>query len=208
MNVLHEWSVHWQLKFNISKCKHVYFGPFHQFGLYYLNGIKFDSVESQKDLGILFDYQPKFYLNTTDVTAKANCLQGLIRKSFDYLDPDMLVKLFVTVVPPSLEYCNSAWGPLFVLEQRKVEKVQCRATRLLSPISDRLYGERLSILQLPSLVYRSLRGDMILLYKILNDYFSSDFSTLYTYSVTTTTRGHQFKLFKHHSRLNCRSNHF
>ena len=39
LNVLHEWSVHWQLNFNISKCKHVYFGPVHQFGSYYLNGI-------------------------------------------------------------------------------------------------------------------------------------------------------------------------
>ena len=36
LNLLHEWSVHWQLKFNISKCKHVHFGPIHQFGPYYL----------------------------------------------------------------------------------------------------------------------------------------------------------------------------
>ena len=35
LNLLHEWSVHWQLKFNISKCKHVHFGPVHQFGSYY-----------------------------------------------------------------------------------------------------------------------------------------------------------------------------
>ena len=120
----------------------------------------------------------------------------------------MLVKLFITVVRPTLEYCNSVWGPLFILDQRKIKKVQHRATRLLSPISDRLYGERLSILQLPSLAYRCLRGDMILLYKILNDYFSSDFSTPYPYPITTTTRGHQFQLFKHHSRWNCRSNYF
>ena len=68
---------------------------------------------------------------------------GLIRKSFDYRDPDMLVKLFVTVVHPTLEYCNLVWGPLFILDQRKIEKVQHRATRLLSPIRDRPSGERL-----------------------------------------------------------------
>ena len=51
------------------------------------------------------------------------------------------------------------------------------------------------------------RGNLIFLYKILNDYFSSDFTNLYTYS-TTTTRGHQFKLFKQHSSLLCRSNYF
>ena len=111
------------------------------------------------------------------------------------------------MVHPTLEYCSSVWGPSLVLDQRKIEKVQLRATRLLLLIRDKPYGERLSILQLPSLAY-SFRGDMILLYKILNNYFSLDFSTLYTYSNTTTTRGHQFKLFKYCSRLNCRSNYF
>ena len=78
------------------------------------NGNKIDSVESQKDQGILFDHQLKFHLHTTDVPAKANLLLGLIRKSFDYLDPDKFVKLFVTVVCPTLEYCNSVWGSLFI----------------------------------------------------------------------------------------------
>ena len=82
----------------------------------------------------------------------------------------MLVILFVTVVRPTMEYCNLVWGPLFILDQRKIEKVQRRATRLPSPISDRPYGERLSML--PSLAYRHLKSDMILLYKILNNYFS------------------------------------
>ena len=42
-----------------------------------------NSVESQKDLGILFDHQLKFHLHTTDV---ADRLLGLIRRSFD---PDL-----------------------------------------------------------------------------------------------------------------------
>ena len=79
----------------------------------------------------------------------------------------MLVKLFVTVVHPTLEYCSLVWGPSLVLDQRKIERVQRRATRLLLPIRDKPYGERLSTLQLPSLAYRCFRGDMILLYKIL-----------------------------------------
>ena len=69
-----------------------------------------DSVEFQKDLGILFDNQFKFHLHTTEVAAKANHLLGLIRRSFDHLDLDMLTKLFVTLVRPTLEYCNLAWG--------------------------------------------------------------------------------------------------
>jgi len=47
---------------------------------------------------------------------------------------------------------------------------------------------------------------MILLYKVLKNYFNSDFSSLYIYSTTTTTRGHCYKLFKFRTRLNCRTN--
>ena len=114
LNILHKWSVRWQLKFNISKCKHADFGPVHQFGSYYLNGIKIDNVESQKHLGILFDHQLIISSIYTPLM-----LLGLIRKSFDYLNPDMLVKLFVTVVRPILEYCNSVWGPLFIKGKSK-----------------------------------------------------------------------------------------
>ena len=131
----------------------------------------------------------------------------MIKKSFEYLDSGMLSKLFTTLVRPILEYVNAIWGPLFTLDQRKVEKVQRRATRLLPSLHDKSYTEKLSILSLPSLLYRRQRGDLIFLYKILNDYFSSDFTILYTYS-TTTTGGHQFKLFQQHSRLLCRSNYF
>ena len=153
LSLLHKWSVRWQLKFNISKRKHIHFEPAYHFGSYHLNGIKIDSVESHKDLGILFDHQLKFHLHTTDVVAKANRLLGLIRRSFDHLDSDMLIKLFVTVVRPTLEYCNSVWGPSFVLDQKKIEKIQHRATRLLLPIRDKPYGERLLVLQLSSLAY-------------------------------------------------------
>ena len=123
-----------------------------------MNSIKIDSVVRQKDLGILFDHQFKFHLHTTDVAVKANHLLGLIGRSFNHLISDMLIKLFITMVCPTLEYYNLVWEPLlnFVLDQRKIKKVQRRATRLLLPIRDKPYGERLLILQLPSLANRCL----------------------------------------------------
>ena len=78
LNSLYEWSVHWQLKFNISKCKHMHFGPSHSYELYSLNGTTIDSVESQKDLGILFDNQLKFHQHTSNIAAKANRLLDLL----------------------------------------------------------------------------------------------------------------------------------
>ena len=46
----------------------------------------------------------------------------------------------------------------------KIEKVQMSATKLIRSLSSRSYEERLRVLQLPTLRYRPLRGDMIQLY--------------------------------------------
>ena len=37
LNLLHRWSQQWQLKFNVSKCKHLHFGPAHHNGPYYVS---------------------------------------------------------------------------------------------------------------------------------------------------------------------------
>ena len=147
----------------------MHLGPVHHYGPYYLDGPVIDNIDSYQDLGIILDHQLKFHLHTTEVAAKANRLLGLIKKSFDYLDSDMLTKLFTAFVRPTLEYSNAVWGPFFVLDQRKVKKVQRGATRLLPSLRDKPYEERLAALQLPSLAYRRHRGDMILLYKIINN---------------------------------------
>ena len=78
---------------------------------------------------------------------------GLIKKSFEYLDSNMLIQLFSTLARPILEYNNVILEPHYTLDKRKVEKVQRRATRLLKRLHDKSYAERLIILSLPSLQY-------------------------------------------------------
>ena len=70
----------------------------------------------------------------------------------------MLSKLFTTLVRPILEYGNASWGPLFTLDQRKVEKVQRQATRLLPSLHDKFYTERLSILSLQARTQEFQKG--------------------------------------------------
>jgi len=205
LDALHTWSTIWQLKFNILKCKLFHLGPHHHYGSYFLNGIEIDKSTLHKDLGILFDDNLKFHNHTSAVAGKGNRMLGLISKSFEFLEPVMVSKLYKALVRPILEYSNPVWGPTFILDQRKIENVQRRATRLIPSIKDNAYPERLAILDLPSMYYRQKRGDLILMYKIVNNYFNSDFSNAITFS-TTSTRGHHFKLFKHHTRLQICSN--
>ena len=61
-----------------------------------------------------------------------------------------------------LEYANAIWGPYHITDQKLLERVQWRATKLVPSLKELPYAERLSHLQLPSLCYRRERGDLIL----------------------------------------------
>ena len=66
------------------------------------------------------------------------------------------------------------------------------------------YSERLQKLKLPTLAYRRVRGDMIELYKILSGKYDPEVSNFMQLSDNTTTRGHDYKLFKVRTNLNVR----
>ena len=57
-----------------------------------------------------------------------------------------------------------------------VESVQKRATKLIDTLKDKPYEDRLIALDLPSMTYRRKRGDMILMYKLINGLVQLDFN--------------------------------
>ena len=96
---------------HILKCKRMHLGPIHHYGPYYLNGTVIDNTDSYKTWALYWTTNS----NSTCIaqvqrliTVKANLLRlGLIRKSFDHLDSEMLVKLFTAFVYPTLKYSNA-----------------------------------------------------------------------------------------------------
>ena len=59
------------------------------------------------------------------------------------------------------------------------------------------YSDRLKVLKIPSLTYRRFRGDMIQVYKLLNNKEDIDYGRFFELN-THTTRGHALKLNKNH----------
>ena len=83
--------------------------------------------------------------------------------------------------------------------KKNVEKVQMRATKLIPAIKHTSYIDRLKNLNLPTLLYRRLRGDMIMVYKLLSGLYDSNIAFVKpTKPTNTITRGHNFRLFKGH----------
>ena len=200
LDLLYNWSIDWLLRFNISKCKTMHIGRFTSDDYtYFMNNQPLPTVELEKDLGIFVDNHLKFHDHTAAVAAKANRILAIINKSFANLDLSMFPILYKVLVRPILEYGNAVWGPFFVADQIAIEKVQRRATKLVTSIRNLPYNERLSILKLPSLYYRRRRGDMILVYQIFHGLIDINPSIFFASATISTTRGHNYKIFKPHS---------
>ena len=82
----------------------------------------------------------------------------------------------------------------------RVKPVQRRATKLVITLKNKSYEDRLIALDLPSLAYRRKRGDMTMMYKIVNELVRVDFNNPFTTIPTShNLRGHNKRVFKHHA---------
>ena len=193
LNNMFDWSQKWQLPFNETKCKCLHLGRANQRNNYTMNDHTLESVTEEKDLGVIIDSSLKFHKHTAIARKKANSILGIIKKTFINLDSTTLPLLYKSMVRPHLEYGNVIWGPHFKVDQQDIEKVQKRATKLISNLKDLPYKQRLEILKLPSLMYRRRRGDMLQTYKIITKKVNINSNRFFTLN-KMPTRGHRYKL--------------
>ena len=85
---------------------------------------------------------------------KANRNLGLIFRIFTYMDKEMFLNLYKSIVRPHVEYAVTVCTPLYKKDMVAIENVQRRATKLVRTISHLPYQEKLKCLGLPSLEYR------------------------------------------------------
>ena len=90
----------------------------------------------------------------------------VIRNTFQFLDKNIFIPLYKTMVKSHFDYAASVWNP-YLKNTIAIESVQRRATKLIPGMKDKSYPQRLNILHLPTLTYRRLRGDMIEVLQIM-----------------------------------------
>ena len=168
-----------------------------------MHNTELEQVTIEKDLGIYLDSDLKFRKQAAAAAAKGNQMLALIKRSFLCIDAVTLPALYRTLVRPHLEYGNLIWGPFNCADQKLIERVQRRATKLVQDVKHLPYEERLKQLNIPSLYYRRRRGDMIAMYQILNGGIDVCPGKFFAPAQTACTRGHTQKLAKPqaHSRV-------
>ena len=193
---LNRWSEKWLLKFNTDKCHVLTLGKMenimhtHRYTLY---GNELEHVFEEKDLGVIIDMELTFEEHMATKIKKANGMMGLIRRTFSYLDGDTFKMLYTSFVRPHIEYANPVWSPHLRKHIRMLENVQIRATKLVDGMKNMTYTERLKKLDIPTLLYRRERGDMIQVWNHFHTYDRSTLSPNFR-PLPRTIRKHPFQL--------------
>ena len=111
--------------------------------------ISMEKVDSEKDWGAIIDKSLTFKEHINSKIKIANRNLGLIFRSFTYLDKDIFMNLYKSLVRPHLEYASSVWSPVYKNDVIATENVQRRATKLVNSISLLPYNDRFRVLSLP-----------------------------------------------------------
>ena len=157
-----------------------------------MDGYILEQVENEKDLGVIIDKDLKFHAQTSASVKKAN---SWINKE----DETTIPLLCMSLIRPLLDYANVVLGPHYKGDQQMLGKVQKRATKMIENLHHLPYDVRLRYLNLPSLLHRRRRGDMIMTFKIMTGRVRLDKSKLFDLRENSKTRGHRYKIVKKHA---------
>ena len=125
-------------------------------------------IDEEKDLGVIIDSKLKFSGHIVNQVKKANKLMGLVRRSYNFLGIVSFKYLFISLVRSHLEYCVMVWYPLLKKDEDLIENLLRRASKMLPRLAILTYEERLAKIEIPSMKYRRMRGDMVMVHKVLN----------------------------------------
>ncbi len=191
-----KWSKDWQMQFNADKYKVLRLGNDDRVTRYELDGVVIAKSDCERDLGVMISKNLKQKDQCINVRNKANRTLGFINRSVSNKTPGVVLKLYLALVRPHLDYAVQFWSPYYRMDINSLERVQRRMTKLIPQIRNLSYEERLTKLKLHSLERRRVRGDMIEVYKWMNGHNRGDINRVLKVSTQDRTRNNGYKLDK------------
>ena len=209
LNELYEWKSKSLITLNVSKNQVVSYTRNISFDSQYnIENESLEKVDEIKDLGVTFDKSFKFKEHILERIDKAYSVIGIIKRNFMHLSEISLCMFYKAMVRSQLEHAVSVWCPYRKEDILSIEKVQMRATKLVSSVENLLYIEILEKLKLPTLKFGRIRGDMTEVYKIINPKYDACTTVTLDFSKDSETRGNKHKLNQNHCKYNLRKHFF
>ena len=112
INAIQTWTSIWQMNFNISKCCLIHFtqATTHKMeNTYYLHNTLLLSSDRFKHLGVTLQFNWTHDRHVQDITAKADCALGLLRRNVRTSSPQLKECAYKALVRPQLEYVSTVY---------------------------------------------------------------------------------------------------
>ena len=136
---------------------------------YTLDGVSIPISHQEIDLGSVICSSLSFSPNCREMSLRANRALNPLLCNLGRFHKRSFHRLYTSYVRTHLELNIQACTPVLQKDRQLLESVQRRATKRVKGLASKSYTDRLKELDLYSLAFRRLRGDMILTHRILND---------------------------------------
>ncbi len=83
-------------------------------------GVKLESVQYVKDLGVTIASNVKFSQQCKYVSGESNSMLGFINRNFPFRNKDISLPLYISLVRPHLEHAVQFWSP-YLAKDSKIE---------------------------------------------------------------------------------------
>ncbi|CAH8652546.1 unnamed protein product [Schistosoma bovis] len=194
-NNMINWSKEWLMPINSEKCVYMHLGD-SKVNTYNIGDVSLPVVRSHKDLGVTVSSDLKTTAHCREVAVKGFRTLWALKRTFTKLDTTMFTTLYISLVRTKLENCAQAASPCLKGDSDILEKVQRAATRAIPELRGLSYKQRLEKLNLFTLSYRRLRGDLILMYRIMRNDFGPNLFSLFLPTRSGHLRGHSRRVEK------------
>ena len=158
-----------------------------------------DVIVTERDLGVILSNDLKVRAQVETAASVANRALGRLKKAFRSRGLALWRALYLSYIRPHLEFAIQAWSPHLKSDIGILERVQHRATKIITTLKNMSYRMRLRELGLTTLEERRVRGDLIEQFKICHSLDEVEFFVPQSGPVWQTQ--HAYNLRGHNCRL-------
>ena len=169
MDRLNELVVKWQMDFIIDKCKVMNIGKENPQNRYNINRVMLNRSKCERDLGIQVNSDLRPRQQCMEARNRANRLLEFITRSIKSRSVEVILKLYLALVRPHLDYAMQFWSLYYRMDIILLESVQRSMTKMIEGICNFSYERRLKLLKLHSLERRRVKGKGIRIEQEITD---------------------------------------
>ena len=101
-----------------------------------MNNATLKTVDVERDFRVIINKNEKYSEQCLMAAIKANCVLGMIKINIKCKNATFIMRLYISLVRPRLEYCIQAWSPYHKKDIAVLERVQKRAIKMVYGYGD------------------------------------------------------------------------